>query len=328
MIDSTHSGDVVDECAAGSAELVVEADGGGEGEEALEDAFSEALEGAGAVAFEGEEVFAGPEDRFDPLADRGEVWAFSRFVFAARPDDGGVEGADAAGEVAAGVALVAEDRLAAVALAAFEQSQPDLALVVFGGDEHQRPGGAVRGEERVEPETPEIPRVGGAVAVVGGVRELGASHGLTAAGALDRGRVDQEQIVVVAGAPAREHVHEPLQRLAERTAALEVRRLARDHREQVREALPRDLEEATVARDPHDRLRHTPRDHLGVCERPTRVPRLLGQEIVSCAINRDAESVEVGVPRGLQVNGVFGTADFDLSAQNPLTTAQAVESLI
>src|ERR1700685_1484675 len=129
MIDSTHSGDVVDECAAGSAELVVEADGGGEGEEALEDAFSEALEGAGAVAFEGEEVFAGPVDRFDPLPDRGAVWALSGLVFAAGSDDGGVEVADAVGEVAAGVALVAEDCFAAVALAAFEQCQSDFALV-------------------------------------------------------------------------------------------------------------------------------------------------------------------------------------------------------
>ena len=53
--------------------MVVEGHASGEGEEALEDAFLESLEGAGAVAFEGEEVFAGPEDRFDPLADRREM---------------------------------------------------------------------------------------------------------------------------------------------------------------------------------------------------------------------------------------------------------------
>ena len=65
MIDSTGSGDVVDECAAWASELVVERDAGGEAEEALEDAFFDAGECAAAVAFEGEEVFAGPEDRFD-----------------------------------------------------------------------------------------------------------------------------------------------------------------------------------------------------------------------------------------------------------------------
>lgn len=47
MINSTVLGDVVDKCAAGSAELVVEGDRGGEGEEALEDALSEAGEGSG-----------------------------------------------------------------------------------------------------------------------------------------------------------------------------------------------------------------------------------------------------------------------------------------
>ena len=74
MVDATGSGDVVDQCAGRASELVVEGDAGGEGEEALEDAFSEAVEGAGAVAFEGEEVFASPEDGLDPLPDRGEVW--------------------------------------------------------------------------------------------------------------------------------------------------------------------------------------------------------------------------------------------------------------
>jgi hypothetical protein len=52
MVESAGLGAVVDECAAGAAELVVEGDGGGEGEEALEDAFSEAGECAGAVALE------------------------------------------------------------------------------------------------------------------------------------------------------------------------------------------------------------------------------------------------------------------------------------
>jgi hypothetical protein len=54
--------------------LVVEGDGGGEGQEALQDALSDAGEGSGAVALEGEDVLAGPEDALDPLADRREVW--------------------------------------------------------------------------------------------------------------------------------------------------------------------------------------------------------------------------------------------------------------
>jgi hypothetical protein len=40
------------------------------------------------------------------------------------------------------------------------------------------------------------------------------------------------------------------------------------------------------------------------------------------------KSVEVGVHRGLQVDGVLDTADFGLSVLNPFTTAIAVESII
>ena len=115
MVDSTGLwlGGVVDECAGGAAELVVEGDAGGEAEEALEEAFAEALEGAGAVAFEGEDVLAGPEDAFDALSDWGEVWPLAGFVFAARTDDRRVERSDGCGKPLAGVALVAEQRLAA-----------------------------------------------------------------------------------------------------------------------------------------------------------------------------------------------------------------------
>ena len=164
MVDSTGSGDIVDECAAGAAELVVERDAGGEAEEALEDAFFDPLEGAGAVAFERQEVFAGPEDRLDPLPDWRKVRALPGFVFAAGTDDRGVEVADCLGEVAAGVAFVCEQRFAASSLAAAEQLEPDLALVAFRRSERQRPGGAVRGEDRVQPEAPEVAGMRGAPA--------------------------------------------------------------------------------------------------------------------------------------------------------------------
>ncbi|MDX6691175.1 MAG: hypothetical protein QOG15_2632, partial [Solirubrobacteraceae bacterium] len=41
MVDSARLGAVVDECAAGAAELVVERDRCGEADEAREDAFSQ-----------------------------------------------------------------------------------------------------------------------------------------------------------------------------------------------------------------------------------------------------------------------------------------------
>ena len=96
----------------------------------------------------------------------------------------------------------------------------------------------------------------------------------------------------------------------------------------MREALARDLEKPPVTRNPHDRLRDAERDDLRVCDSSPGVPRPLGQEIVRRAVNGGAESVEVGVHRGLQVDGVLDTADFGLSAQNPPNTAPTVESTI
>src|SRR5579872_99074 len=155
MIDSAWLGGVVDECTAGASELVVEGDCGGEAAEAGEDAFSEAVEGAGAVAFEGQEVFAGPEDALDALADRRQVGALAGLVFAAWPDERGAAFGDVGGEVAAGVALVAEQDHGALAADAVEQFESDLAFVDLRRGELQCSGGAVRGEDGVQPEAPE-----------------------------------------------------------------------------------------------------------------------------------------------------------------------------
>src|SRR5438093_5236102 len=108
MSSSTGSGGVVGERAWRAAEAVVEGDCGCECEEADFDAGCEAVEGAGSVPFEREQVFAGLEDRFDALTDRCEVWPAGGFVLAARSDDRGVELGGGGFELAAGVALVAD----------------------------------------------------------------------------------------------------------------------------------------------------------------------------------------------------------------------------
>src|SRR5574337_1008196 len=107
MSSSTGSGCVVDERAGWAAEAVVEADRGGEREEADSDPRVEPVQGACAVAFEGEQALAGLEDRLDPLADRREVGAVGGFVFASGPDDRCGEVGGKVFELAAGVALVA-----------------------------------------------------------------------------------------------------------------------------------------------------------------------------------------------------------------------------
>ena len=95
------------------------------------------------MAFEGEEVFAGPEDRFDPLADRREVRTAP--CSSCGGDAGSWRRAGRPGlKLAAGVALVADHDLTAGESAALQQHQPDLALVDLRGAQLQGAGGAVR----------------------------------------------------------------------------------------------------------------------------------------------------------------------------------------
>src|SRR4051812_14244760 len=77
-------GDVVDQGATGAAEPVVEVDAGGECEQALQDAGAQVAQGAGAVAFEAQQVFGRPVDRFDALADGWDVRAVLGLVGAGR----------------------------------------------------------------------------------------------------------------------------------------------------------------------------------------------------------------------------------------------------
>ena len=94
------------------------------------------------------------------------------------------------------------------------------------------------------------------------------------------------------------------------------------------EALARDREEPAVGGDAHDRLGDAEGDDLGVGDAPASIGPRLWQEIVGCAINDRAESVEVGVHRGLQADGDLGTVGFGLSALLSLDGANLVESII
>jgi hypothetical protein len=87
-------------------------------------------------------------------------------------------------------------------------------------------------------------------------------------------------------------------------------------------------EEPPVGRDTHDRLGHTEGDDLGVCDSAAGVRPGLWQKVVGCAINHGTESVEVGVHRGLSVDGVLGTVGFGLSVLLSLGAVNLVESII
>jgi hypothetical protein len=79
--------------------------------------------------------------------------------------------------------------------------------------------------------------------------------------------------------------------------------LAGEKRKQVAELTARRPQKTTIARDPHQHLRHTQRHDLGVAEPAARVSRPLGEQVVRRAIDTDTEQVEVGVHRWLQSDG-------------------------
>ena len=94
------------------------------------------------------------KDRLDPLADRGKVHVVSGLVGASGTHDRGVQLTDRTGERPPGIALVTDEHLASGPPAAPKQLESDLALVAVGRGQGKRPRGAVRGEDRVQPQTP------------------------------------------------------------------------------------------------------------------------------------------------------------------------------
>lgn len=108
MSSATDLCGVGDQGSAGAVEVVVEHYGCGECGEPGAQTDAEVVQCACAVSFEGEDVFAGPEDRFDPLADRGEVRTVAFLVFAAGPQDRRVEFGQFGLEVAAAEVLIAD----------------------------------------------------------------------------------------------------------------------------------------------------------------------------------------------------------------------------
>lgn len=143
------------------------------------------------------------------------------------------------------------------------------------------------------------------------------ADGLQRTATLDRGRVQQHQLIVKARAVGGGDPDQPLDRVFEPTPALVETELLGQLGKQVAQALVGNRQEAPIGRDTHDRQGNTERDDLRGCDPSACVPWLLGQEIVGCAENGRKGSVEVGVHRGTPGRRCGDTADFGLSPQNP-----------
>jgi hypothetical protein len=127
-------------------------------------------------------------------------------------------------------------------------------------------------------------------------------------------------------ASARHHL---LERVAEPDAAFVQPGLPDQPREQVHQPLARNLHEAPVRRDAHDRLGDQQRHDLAVAQAPTGVGLTGGQEIVRRVEHHRQQQVEVGEHRGpLGSTARIGTADFDLPRYVSYSTTTVVESLI
>ena len=167
----------------------------------------------------------------------------ARFVFAGgRSDQRAVALLDWAAKLAAGVALVGDrsTRRRAVRSAAGRSATSRSSV---GEARIAARWGAVRGDEQVQAHAPEAPGMLRAVAVAAGVGQLGAADRLDRSTALDRGRVEQHQVVVEAGTLA---ANTPISHsIVSRQSrpALAVPGLLGQLGEQVREALAGDREE-------------------------------------------------------------------------------------
>jgi hypothetical protein len=91
------------------AELPVEPDAGGQGQQPLGSADPDALDGVGAVAFQAKLVLEGVEDGLDPLADPTQVTEPGRLVSPVGADQPRIQLRDHLLERPASEALVAQD---------------------------------------------------------------------------------------------------------------------------------------------------------------------------------------------------------------------------
>jgi hypothetical protein len=116
-----------------------------------------------------------------------------------------------------------------------------------------------------------------APAIATAVGQRRATDRLDRAPALDRGGVQQHQVIVVARAAGGKDAGQPVDRLGQGAGALVVAGPAGDGRKQVAKTRPGDGEKATVRWDAHDRLGDGEGDQLGVGDLSAGVGRRAGQ---------------------------------------------------
>jgi hypothetical protein len=180
----------------------------------------------------------------------------------------------------------------------------------------------------VQSQTPEPAGVALAVAIAADVGEVGAAARLNGAATLDRSRVEQEQIVVSAGALSRHDSTQPLDRVAQPLPPLVKSVLARQPRKQVPQLPLRGPQEPPIRRNPHQHLRDAQGDDLRVGQPPTTVPRPGRKQVVRRAIDANTEQVEVGAHRGPPMVDVALATPTSTRSRWSLAATKPVASII
>src|SRR5438477_8168804 len=147
---------------------------GVEGEQALSNPDEDAEVGPAAVLFEPELTLEGVVDGLDALPDPAQLAVASALVAPIRSDKDGRQFADEVLELPAGVPLVSHDEQARPWRRVLQHGLGDLSIAEFGVGQAPVHHRTVERGEQVEAQTPEVTRVGGAVAVVGPAGEVGA----------------------------------------------------------------------------------------------------------------------------------------------------------
>ena len=326
MIDAT-SGSVISDGPAGTTQLMVKADARREGKQPNKDAHHEVARSSSSMTLQVEQIFAGPEHRFDPLTDGGEMRSLLLLVGPGRSSDGATQILDPPGEVFPRVPLVTDDGLPTVK-GSGQQSKSHFPLRPVGRCELDRSGGTVGGAQQMQPAAPEPAGVTAGVSVTADIRQSRASDRLQRTSAFDRRGVKQKQIITRSRALGAKDPEEPFDGFRKTGPALVIGVLGGKTAEQVPELPASSPQEPAIGRDAHEDLSHGQRDDLGVAGTPAGIPAFLWQKVIGCAINDGAEGVEVGVHRGLLVDGVANTADFGPSASHPFRSNMFVASII
>jgi hypothetical protein len=175
---------------------------------------------------------------------------------------------------------------------------------------------------------PEEAGVTAGISISADVGQGRAAHGLKRTAALHRSGVKQEKIITCSGALCAEDAEEPFDDLPKTGPALVIGVLAGKAGKEMPELSAGRPKKAAVRRYPHKDLGHGQSDDLGIARPSASVSPSLWQKIIRCAINDRAEGVQVGVHRGLRVDGVAITVGFGPSALNPFIGDMFVASII